>query len=86
MRRDRPKPSALMGEVWAPKPALDQQREAFRTFMIRKRLRPTTWAKDANVRLGEIMGYLTGRSRGLSQETAEKLARAARVSVEDMFR
>jgi hypothetical protein len=86
MNRDKPKPSALMGEVWSPKPAPDQQREAFRAFMIRKRLRPTTWAKDANVRLGEIMGYLTGRSRGFSAETAEKLARAAKVTVDDMFR
>jgi hypothetical protein len=82
----RPKPSALMGEVFSPKPAPDRQREAFRAFMIRKRLRPTSWAKDSGVRLGEIMGYLTGRSRGFSQETAEKLARAARVPVEDMFR
>jgi hypothetical protein len=84
--KEKPKPSALMGEVFAPKPPPDQQREAFRAFMIRKRLRPTTWAKDANVRLGEIMGYLTGRSRGFSAETAEKLAKAARVSVEEMFR
>jgi hypothetical protein len=75
-----------MSEVFSPKPAPDERREAFRAFMIRKRLRPTTWAKDANVRLGEIMGYLTGRSRGFSQETAEKLARAARVTIEDMFR
>ena len=83
--KERPKPSPIMGEVWAPKPAPDATREAFRRFMIRKRLRPTTWAKDAGVRLGEIMGYLTGRSRGFSPETAEKLARAAKVRVEDMF-
>ena len=83
--RPRPKPTALMGEVWSPRPAPDAGREAFRAFMINKRLRPTTWAKDAGVRLGEIMGYLTGRSRGFSPETAEKLARAAKVRVEEMF-
>ena len=84
--KDKPKPTPLMGEVWAPKPEPDERREAFRKFMIRKRLRPTTWAKDAGVRLGEIMGYLTVRSRGFSADTAEKLARAAKVRVEDMFR
>ena len=40
----------------------------------------------AGVNSGEILGYLTGRSRGFSGEVAEKLARAARVRVEDMFK
>jgi hypothetical protein len=82
----RVKPEVLMGEVAAPSAAPDSRRTAFRNFMTSKRLRPTSWAKDAGVSTGEIMGFLTGRSRGFSGEVAAKLARAARVSVEDMFR
>jgi cyclic pyranopterin monophosphate synthase len=86
----RVKPQALMGEIAAPRSpshgaAADQRREAFRAFMTSHRLRPTVWAKQAGVASGEILGYLTGRSRGFSPEVAEKLARAARVRVEDMF-
>jgi len=82
----RPRPQTLMSETSAPKPAPDNAREAFRNFMTSHRLRPTTWAKDAGVPSGEILGYLTGGSRGFSGETAEKLARAAKVRVEDMFK
>ena len=84
--RGRVKPSVIMGEVVGPRPTPDNRREAFRAFMTGHRLRPTTWAKDAGVHSGEILGYLTGRSRGFSQEVAEKLARAAKVRVEDMFK
>lgn len=83
---NRPKPTTLMGEVAAPRPNQDQRREAFRTFMTSHRLRPTIWAKQAGIASGEILSYLTGRSRGFSTEVAEKLARAAKVRVEDMFR
>jgi hypothetical protein len=82
----RIRPEVLMGEVTAPKPLPDQSREAFRHFMTSHRLRPTIWAKDAGVSSGEILGFLTGRSRGFSTGVAEKLAEAARVRVEDMFR
>jgi cyclic pyranopterin phosphate synthase len=86
----RVKPKTLMGEVAAPRArsqgaTADQQREAFRAFMTSRRLRPTIWAKQAGVSSGEILGFLTGRSRGFSPEVAEKLARAARVQVGDMF-
>ena len=79
-----------MGEVAAPRAlsqgaTTNQRREAFRTFMTSHRLRPTIWAKQAGVSSGEILGFLTGRSRGFSQDVAEKLARAARVQVSDMF-
>jgi len=88
--KGRAKPAPLMGEVAAPRPrghgaAADQRREAFRAFMTSHRLRPTLWAKQAGVSSGEILGFLTGRSRGFSQEVAEKLARVARVQVGDMF-
>ncbi len=88
--RTRVKPKTLMGEVAAPRAlsqgaTADQRREAFRAFMTSHRLRPTIWAKQAGVSSGEILGFLTGRSRGFSQDVAEKLARAARVQVGDMF-
>jgi cyclic pyranopterin monophosphate synthase len=91
MRNARVKPKTLMGEVAAPRVQshgadLDQQRDAFRTFMTSHRLRPTIWAKQAGIASGEILGYLTGRSRGFSSGVAEKLARAAKVRIEDMFR
>ncbi len=82
----RPKPSVIMGEVVGPRPTADTRREAFRNFMTSRRLRPTSWAKEAGVTTGEIMGFLTGHSRGFSREVAEKLARAAKVPVEDMFK
>jgi len=88
--KGRAKPAPLMGEVAAPRArsqgaAAEQRREAFRAFMTSRRLRPTLWAKQAGVPSGEILGFLTGRSRGFSQDVAEKLARAARVQVGDMF-
>ena len=84
----RAMPSTLMGEVAAPKPpaARDGQREAFRAFMTSNRLRATQWAKDAGVPASEIYAFLTGKSRALSQGAAERLAKAARVRVEDMFK
>jgi pimeloyl-ACP methyl ester carboxylesterase len=86
LSKERPTPQALTGEVSAPRPMPDNRREAFRNFMTAHRLRPTIWAKEAGVASGEILGYLTGRSRGFSGEVAEKLARAAKVRVEDMFK
>jgi cyclic pyranopterin phosphate synthase len=83
---NRPKPKTLMSEVAAPRPTQDQQRDAFRAFMTSRRLRPTLWAKQAGIASGEILSFLTGRSRGLAPDAAEKLARAAKVRVEDMFK
>ena len=84
----RAKPKVIMGEVFAPPSSAgpDARREAFRSFMTRSRLRASSWAKEAGVPMGEIMGYLTGQSRGFSQATLEKLARAAKVAPDDMFR
>jgi cyclic pyranopterin phosphate synthase len=84
--RQSAKPRTLMGEVSAPRPGPDAQREAFRSFMTSQRLRATEWAKRAGVPAGQVYAFLTGRSRGLSADVAERLARAARVRVEDMFR
>jgi cyclic pyranopterin phosphate synthase len=84
--RKSAKPKTLMGEVSAPRPGPDAQREAFRAFMTSQRLRATDWAKSAGVPTAQVYAFLTGRSRGLSQDVAERLARAARVRVEDMFK
>jgi cyclic pyranopterin phosphate synthase len=84
--RGRAAPTTLMGEVTGPRATPDARREAFRKFMTERRLRATQWAKDAGVAHAEILAFLTGRSRGFSAEVAEKLARAAGVHAEDMFK
>ena len=77
-----------MGEVAATRmpPTPDGRREAFRTFMTSHRLRPSQWAKDAGIPMGEIMAFLSGRARSISSEAADKLARAAKVRADDMFK
>ena len=62
------------------------QREAFRTFMTSKHLRATQWARDASVPVAHIYAFLTGKTRSIPADIAERLARAARSDVDDMFR
>lgn len=80
-------PRILMGEVAAVRgaPVAHGERDALRAFMIEKRLRVSEWAKSANVPANEIYGFLSGRSRSISDESAKNLARAARTSVAEMF-
>ncbi len=90
-----PKPKVLMGEVAAPRnkyaasgsegQRIAAEREAFRTFMCKARLTPTTWARDAGVSPGEILAFLSGNARSLAPQTCEKLARAANVGVDALF-
>lgn len=90
-----PKARVLMGEVAAPIQKfaasggggveISKQREAFRAFMTARRLRPTEWARTAGVPPGEILGYLTAKTRSIAPETLEKLARVAKVAPQDMF-
>ncbi len=84
----RARPVALMNEVAAPHPPVDANDRlvAFRAFMTSRHLRATQWAKDAGVPAAQIYSYLTGRSRGLPGDVAERLAKAVRVRVEDLFR
>lgn len=80
------RPSTLMGEVAAPKPAAPiVQREAFRAFMTSHGLRASVWAQDAGVSPSLIYSYLTGKSGSIPKDAALKLARAAKVRVEEMF-
>jgi DNA-binding Xre family transcriptional regulator len=76
-----------MGEVAAPRGVeIGKQREAFRAFMTARHLRPTEWARAAGVPPGEILGFLTAKTRSIAPETLEKLARAAHCSIEDFFK
>jgi len=82
-----PAPKVLMGEVAAPRGVMiGLKREAFRAFMLARHLRPTEWARAAGVAPGEILGFLTGKARSIAPATAEKLARAANCTTEDLFR
>ena len=90
-----PKPKVLMGEVAAPIQKfaasggggveIGKQREAFRAFMTAHHLRPTEWARAAGVPPGEILGFLTAKTRSIAPESLEKLARVAKVAPQDMF-
>jgi len=81
------KPETLMNEVAAPRVRdANSARDAFRAFMTAQRLRATEWAKQADVPVAQIYAYLTGKSRALAPETIQRLARAARVREEDMFK
>jgi len=84
--RPRAAPTPLMSEVSAPRPDANAAREAFRAFMMSHRLRASEWAKSAGVPASQVYAFLTGRLRAMPDDTAKKLARAARVRVEDMFR
>jgi cyclic pyranopterin phosphate synthase len=86
--RSKARPATLIGEVVAPPPPRDVngRREAFRAFMTARHLRATAWAKDAGVPAAQIYAFLTGKVRALPLDVAERLARAARARVEDMFR
>lgn len=81
------KPKVLMGEVAAPRGLeIGKQRDAFRAFMIARHLRPTEWARAAGIPAGEILGFLTGKSRSIAPQSLEKLARAAGCTPDDIFR
>jgi len=82
-----PKAKVLMGEVAAPRGVeIGKQREAFRAFMMARHLRPTEWARAAGVAPGEILGFLTAKTRAIAPETLEKLARAAHCAIDDLFK
>ena len=81
------KPKVLMGEVATQRgPEIGRQREAFRAFMLCAQLQPSQWARAAGVPANELLAFLTGKIRNLTPDTAAKLARAAKVAPDDMFR
>lgn len=88
LARARAKPSTLMGAVAAPRaeaPA-PAQREVFRAFMTGHGLRASIWAKDAGVSPSLVYAFLTGKASSIPADAAEKLARVAKVRVEDMYK
>jgi cyclic pyranopterin phosphate synthase len=87
LRRARPAPKVLVHEASAPRPVPSSSgdRESLRAFMTTRHLRATEWAKSADVPVNELYAFLNGRARTLAPASAEKLARAARASVADMF-
>jgi cyclic pyranopterin phosphate synthase len=85
--RSSVKPTELQTGGFVPKPPENKdRREAFRGFMTSRHLRATEWARDAGVPVSAIYSFLTGKTRNIPDDTAEKLARVARARVEDMFR
>jgi cyclic pyranopterin phosphate synthase len=87
-RSSKANPRVLMSEAGAARPAVQNpsgEREALRQFMLARHLRASEWAKSAAVPVNELYGYLSGRSRALSQDSTDKLARAVRVTAEEMF-
>jgi cyclic pyranopterin phosphate synthase len=79
-------PRVLAHEVATPRAVNPStERDALRSFMLERRLRATEWAKSAAVPVNELYGYLSGRSRALSPSSTERLAKAARTSVDEMF-
>jgi hypothetical protein len=79
--------SVLMSETgMARNNDVNAQRDAFREFMKVHRLRASDWAKQADIPVSQIYSFLTGKSRAMSPEAVTRLAGAARVRPEDMFR
>ena len=86
-RSRHPRPQVLMGEVIGPRGKdIGAGREALRAFMRARHLAPTRWCADAGVPMGELLAYLTGRTRHLAPATLEKLAAVAGVTPDAMFR
>lgn len=90
VRRSRPraKPVEITTEAAARKPPSDHnaRREALRRFMASRGLTAHAWAKDAGLAVGAIYSFLHGRTHTLTKSEEEKLARAAGVSPEDLYR
>jgi cyclic pyranopterin phosphate synthase len=86
--RMRAKPVEIMNEVTLRKPPSDHnaRREALRQFMANRGLTAHAWAKDAGLAVGAIYSFLHGRTHALTKAEEEKLARAAGVSPEDLYR
>ena len=85
-RAGKASPRVLMHETAAPRAGVPSgEREGLRSFMLAHRLRASEWAKSAGVPVNELYGFLSGHSRALSHASAERLAKAARASLDEMF-
>jgi len=61
------------------------ERDAFRQFIRINRIQIHRWAKDADVRPGEVFAYLNGQTARIPDSSAQKLAAAIGVSTHQMF-
>ncbi len=86
--RLRAKPVEITTEAASRKPPSDHnaRREALRRFMAGRGLTAHAWAKDAGLAVGAIYSFLHGRTQSLTKTEEEKLARAAGVAPEDLYR
>jgi transcriptional regulator with XRE-family HTH domain len=64
---------------------VDERRAALRSFMERSGLKAKTWAESAGVSPNTLYNYLNGLSHSLRQDTLEKLASSAEVTISEMF-
>jgi cyclic pyranopterin monophosphate synthase len=85
--RLRAKPVEITSDgVRKPPSDHNARREALRRFMASRGLTAHAWAKDAGLPVGAIYSFLHGRSHTLTKAEEEKLARAADVSPDDLYR
>jgi hypothetical protein len=88
----RARPSASVKEVVAEpvqrKNLADApgKRDAMRRFMQARGLTAHAWARDAGMPVGVLYSFLHGRSHALSKAEEQKLAQAAGVDPEDLYR
>jgi len=82
------KPSEIASEMTPRKLPSDgnTRREGLRRFMADRGLTAHAWAKDAGLSVGVIYSFLHGRSHALTKAEEQKLADAAGVSIEDLYR
>jgi cyclic pyranopterin phosphate synthase len=60
-------------------------RQALRAFMTARHLRASQWAKDADVPVSHIYGFLTGKTHTIAPEVLSKLANVAGVHPKDLL-
>lgn len=86
--RHRASPVEITNEGTGRKAVADHnaRREGLRKFMSSRSLTAHGWAKDAGVAVGVIYSFLHGRTHTLTKAEEQKLADAAGVSPEDLYR
>jgi hypothetical protein len=86
--RHRASPVEITNENTGRKSVADHnaRREGLRKFMSARSLTAHAWAKDAGVPVGVIYSFLHGRTHTLTKAEETKLAEAAGVSPEDLYR
>ncbi len=57
----------------------DQKRDLLRKFMLARKLKPASWAKESGVGKNSLYNFMNGHSDGLDLRTYAKLARTAGV-------